>query len=168
MGAGVHGGFGATKGSYHNKKITEKTVKNQKSPNYTREQLIDFLVGKTPQSTKIAEDIKNGKIMLSVLGDEFFDRAFTDGKKAIALAKGNKIYLRRSSASIFSDMVHEGTHALDYLSGIPESQISTWKGEIRAYTAEHHFQKAAGLTVEHANEDDIQVFVWSNYKNGGN
>lgn len=43
----------------------------------------------------------------------------------------------------------------------------TWNGEIRAYTAEHHFQKASGLTVEHANEDDIRVFVWSNYKNGG-
>ncbi len=167
MGAGVHGGFGATAGSYHNKLVNEKSTKSTKPANYTREQLIGFLVGKTPQSSKIAEDIEKGRIKLSVLGDELFNRYFTDGEKAVALARGNKIYVRKSSSSIFSDMVHEGTHALDFLAGVPENKISSWNGEIRAYIAEHHFQKAAGLTIEFVNEDDIRVHVWSNYKNGG-
>ncbi len=164
MGAGYHGGFGSTLGS--NKVYSEVGEKNCKI-NYTREELIAFLEGKTAQSSEIAENIKKGYIKMSILGDELFERAFGVNKDIAGLAIENKIYLRKSSISIHSDIVHEGTHAMDFLNGIPYETISSWDGEIKAYTAEHHFQKAAGLTIEFQDEDDIRVHVWKNYKRRG-
>lgn len=41
-------------------------------------------------------------------------------------------------------------------------------GRISCVNAEHYFQKAAKLTLEFENEDDIKVHVWKNYpKRGG-
>ena len=164
MGAGIHGGFGATMGSAKlNNGYSTKSV----NKSITKDQLLDFLDGKTAHSSQIADRIRKGEIKVSVLGDELFDRYFGVNRDVLGLAYGNKIYLRRSSSSIFSDLVHEGTHALDFLSGIPERKISGWEGEIKAYTAEHHFQKASGLLIQFSNEDDISVHVWSNYKKEG-
>lgn len=164
MGAGYHGGFGATKGS---SKISNEGFQNSSGNNFTREQLIDFLEGKTSQSSEIADKIRKGEIKLSVLGDELFERAFGVNRDVVGIAIDNKIYLRRTSSTIHSDMVHEGIHALDFLKGMPYEKISSWDGEIRAYTAEHHFQKAAGLAVQFTNEDEIKVHVWKNYKKKG-
>lgn len=162
MGSGYHGGFGATKGS-SNKVGYQKA----QGSNYTREQLIDFLDGKTTQSSAIADKIRRGEIKLSVLGDELFERAFGVSHDVVGIAIDDKIYLRRNSGTIYSDIVHEGTHAMDYLNGLPHDKISSWDGEIKAYTAEHHFQKASGLAVQFTNEDEIRVHVWSNYKKKG-
>ena len=164
MGAGYHGGFGATKGSA---KIYEDGYQKVQGRDYTRDHLIDFLDGKTTQSSAIANKIRKGEIKLSVLGDELFERAFGVNGGVVGIAIDNKIYLRRNSGTIHSDMVHEGTHAMDFLKGVPYEQISSWEGEIRAYTAEHHFQKASGLAIQFVNEDEIQVHVWSNYKKKG-
>lgn len=46
---------------------------------------------------------------------------------------GNQIYVRRGSASVFSDVVHEGIHVIDFLDGIDERTISSWAGETKAY-----------------------------------
>ena len=164
MGSGYHGGFGATKGS---SKVYRDGYQKNYGINYTREQLIDFLDGKTAQSSEIAIKIRNGEIKLSVLGDELFERAFGVNQDVVGIAIDDKIYLRRNSGTIYSDIVHEGTHAMDYLNGLPYDRISSWEGEIKAYTAEHHFQKASGLAVEFANEDEIKVHVWSNYRKKG-
>lgn len=164
MGAGYHGGFGATSG----KKTALKTggVTSVKQ-NYTREQLLTFIDGVTKHSSEIVANINAGNIKLSFIGDELFERAFGVSSDVTGLAIDNKIYIRKSSITIHSDMVHEGTHALDYLRGISYSERAGWAGEIRAYTAEHHFQKAANITLEFANEDDIRVHVWKNYKRRG-
>lgn len=164
MGAGYHGGFGATKG---NSKIYKDGYQKSQGKSYTREQLVDFLDGKTTQSSEIADKIRKGEIKLSVLGDELFERVFGVNSDVVGIAIDNKIYLRRNSSTIHSDMVHEGTHAMDYLKGLPYEKISSWEGEIKAYTAEHHFQKASGLAVQFTNEDDIKIHVWSNYKKKG-
>ncbi len=164
MGAGYHGGFGSTHGS---KKITKEATNKANNANYTKEELIAFLEGKTTQSSEIAENIRKGKIKISILGDELFERAFGVDKDVAGLAIENKIYLRKSSVSIHSDIVHEGTHAMDFLKGVPYEKISSWDGEIKAYTAEHHFQKASGLAIEFTDEDDIKVHVWKNYKREG-
>ena len=119
------------------------------------------------QSSAIANKIRKGEIKLSVLGDELFERAFGVNGDVVGIAIDNKIYLRRNSGTIHSDMVHEGTHAMDFLKGVPYEQISSWEGEIRAYTAEHHFQKASGLAVQFTDEEEIKVHVWSNYKRKG-
>ncbi len=165
MGAGYHGGFGATKGS---SKLYKDGYQRASGNNFTREQLVDFLDGKTPHSSEIAEKIRKGEIKLSVLGDELFERAFGVNRDVAGIAIDNKIYLRKNSASIHSDIVHEGTHAMDFLKGLPYEKISSWEGEIKAYTAEHHFQKASGLAIEFTDEDDIKVHVWKSYnKRGG-
>ena len=161
MGAGYHGGFGATKGS---SKVYKDGYEKSQGQNYTREQLIDFLDGKTAQSSAIANEIRNKGILLSVLGDELFERALGANSDVVAMAIDDKIYLRKNSATIHSDMVHEGTHALDASNGVPYEIISSWDGEIKAYTAEHHFQKASGLAVQFADEEEIKMHVWSNYK----
>ncbi len=164
MGAGFHGGFGATKGS---SKVFKEGYQSTQKNNFTRDQLIDFLDGKTNQSSVIADKIRKGQIKLSVLGDELFERAFGVNHEVVAIAIDNKIYIRKNSGTIHSDIVHEGTHAMDFLSGLPYEKISSWEGEIKAYTAEHHFQKASGLAVQFTNEDDIKVHVWSNYRKKG-
>ena len=164
MGAGYHGGFGATKGS---SKVLKKGYQSSGEQNYTKEQLVDFLDGKTSQSSEIADKIRKGEIKLSVLGDELFERAFGVNSDVVGIAIDNKIYIRRNSSTIHSDMVHEGTHAMDFLKGLPYEKISSWDGEIKAYTAEHHFQKASGLAVQFTNEDEIKVHVWKNYRKKG-
>ena len=164
MGAGYHGGFGATKGS---SKMNKDDYRKSQINNYTREQLIDFIDGKTTQSSVIADKIRKGEIKLSVLGDELFERAFGVSRDVVGIAIDNKIYIRRNSSTIHSDIVHEGTHAMDYLNGLPYERISSWDGEIKAYTAEHYFQKASSLVVQFINEDEIKVHVWANYKKKG-
>ena len=87
-------------------------------------------------------------------------------KKTIAVTIGKQIYLRGSSASIISDLVHEGTHVLDTLAGISIRNISTWPGEIRAYKAEREFQMLTKRELNFKTEDDLYVHVWQNYERG--
>ena len=164
MGAGYHGGFGNTKGS--NPAFKSFYQKGENGA-VTKEQLLDFINGVTPESSEIAKGIMNGTIKLNVLGDKLFEEYLGVGDDVAGATVGNQIYLRRSSSSIHSDFVHEGKHALDFLSGIPTSEISSWDGEIRAYTAEHFFQKAKGIQADFSDEDDIMVYVWRYYEKGG-
>lgn len=73
----------------------------------------------------------------------------------------------KNSNTIHSDIVHEGTHAVDYLSGLSYDKISSWNGEIKAFTAEHHFQKASGLKLQFDSENEIKIHVMNNYKKKG-
>ena len=61
MGAGFHGGFGATKGS---SKLLKNGYQKSDGRDYTREQLLNFLDGKTAQSSEIADKIRKGNIKL--------------------------------------------------------------------------------------------------------
>ena len=45
--------------------------------------------------------------------------------------------------------------------------FTSWTGEYKAYVAEHKFQKAKGLKLEFANEDEIKVHIALNYKKKG-
>ena len=76
---------------------------------------------------------------------------------------GNQIYVRNSSASIFSDVVHVGIHAIDFLNGIDETIISSWVGETSAYEAEREFQLFKGFETQFISEEDMMVHIWSNY-----
>ena len=68
---------------------------------------------------------------------------------------------------MYSDVVHEGTHALDYLSGVDERTIGSWTGEIRAYMAEREFQIKSGMTVQFSDIQDMMVHIWSFYPRDG-
>ena len=164
MGSGYHGGFGDTLGK---KYLYKNGRQNYIRANYTKEQLLESIEGKTKQATKIANSIRNGRILMSVIGNELFDRAFGVNSNVIGLAIENKIYLRRDSISIYSDMIHEGTHALDYTNGIEFNEISSYEGEMRAFKAEHEFQKAVGIKPDFKNEEEIKVYVLVNYGKKG-
>ena len=164
MGAGYHGGFGTTYGSKRALKTGRVTLVNQ---NITRGKLLEAIGGVTNHSSDIATNINLGNIKLNVIGDELFERVFGVSRDVKGLAINNKIYVRKNSMSLYSDVIHEGTHALDYLRGVSFADRAGWSGEIRAYTAEHNFQKAAKLEVEFKDENDIRVHVWQNYSRKG-
>lgn len=130
----------------------------------TREMIIEQLDGVTNQSTKIAEGLRNGDIKLNVLGDELFDM-YTGATDAKALQVGNQMYVRSSSQPIVSDIVHEGTHIIDYNNKFGMSGVSSWSWEKRAYYYERQFQINSGLKPDFNNLNDMQVHIWSNYKN---
>lgn len=163
MGTGIHGGFGNTNGS---KRSEKKGTLIQTKLTHTRESLIKELHGYTEISTMIAEGLKNHDIHLNVLGDKLFEEYLGYDKKTVAVTIGKQIYLRGSSASIISDLVHEGTHVLDILAGINIKNIRTWPGEIRAYKAEREFQKKTNRKLDFKTEDDLYVHVWQNYERG--
>jgi hypothetical protein len=131
--------------------------------------IAEALDGHTLQSTKIAEAIKSGDIQVSVLGDELFERAVlskSDPIDTVAMAYGNKIYLRRSSTNILSDTVHEGTHGLDYLNGFGlQSPKNVWDWEKRAFFYEHQFQKATGTKPDFASPKEMMQHIRENYQN---
>lgn len=79
--------------------------------------------------------------------------------RQLRFALGDNIYLNRKSASLLSDSVHEGTHALDFLDDVPYEQ---W--EKRAYMAERQFQKASGRRVDFESIDDMDRFIQGNYE----
>ena len=163
MGAGYHGGFGKTHGS--GIKVSYKLgPKGEGYKNYTREDLVNYIDGVTEESTAIAKGIRNGTVKVNVLGDRLFEEYLGASPDTVAMAIGNQIYLRNSSINIYSDMVHEGTHAMDYIHGIKESVTSSWVGETRAYSAERKFQIAKGGHIDFANENDMMVHIWKNYK----
>lgn len=164
MGAGYHGGFGNTKGSFKAQKTGYQ--KNGKGIR-DKDQLFNSVNGVTVQASEIVQNVISGKIKLTILGDRLFEEYLGEDEKTAGVAIGNRIYLRQSSVSIFSDFVHEGTHAMDYITKVWDKMNVVTK-EMRAYKQEHEFQKAAGIPLEFANEDEIRIHVYLNYgKKGG-
>ena len=161
MGAGYHGGFGATAGKilYRN-----DAGRENRKLNFSREDFLKLLDGITPQSTAVVQGKKDRKILMSILGDDLFENWLGVGRDTMAVARGNKIFLRYQSKSMSSDAVHEGTHAIDYITGVSPIMGSTIENELHAYREEHKFQKAAGLPLEFANDDEIIVHVFLNYR----
>ena len=95
----------------------------------TKDDIIKILDGKTMQSTKIANSLKTGEIKLNVLGDELFEWYLGVDKSVVALQVGNQIYVRKGSQSMFSDLVHEGTHVIDYINKFGVDGTSRWSWE---------------------------------------
>jgi len=124
----------------------------------TKADIIADLSTGTIQSQRIAQAMERGKIGVNILGDELFEKAYRfrggigDPSVVDAFAYGQQIYLRRGSSDIFRDAVHEGTHALDYVSGFRGSNIQ-W--EKRAYFYERQFQLYKGRPTEFKRLTDI-------------
>lgn len=132
--------------------------------NYTKEELLNGLLNVTDKSNEIAKRIKEKNIKLSVIGDELFENYLGVGKDVIAMQVGNNIYVRKSSKTILSDIVHEGTHASDFYTGISQKDISSIKGEIKAYTEEYYYQKKKYGKTSFSSIDEIKAHVHNNYK----
>ena len=136
---------------------------NQVEQNFTREDIISSLDGVTDKSAEIANALKNKEIGLNVLGDELIERYYGYDLDTVAFQEGKQIYVRSSSSSLISDVVHEGTHAIDFSQDISQKIISSRAGEYKAYSAERLFQIEAGMPVDFMSEDDMLVHIWSNY-----
>ncbi len=126
--------------------------------------LIQALRGTTVKADAIANGIVNGNIKVNLLGDEMFGKAYSlyggEGAAPQAFALENQIYMRRASASIFSDTVHEGTHALDAIQKFPGSN---WMWESKAYFYERQFQQATGRAVDFPTNRSMWDHVYKNY-----
>lgn len=167
MGTGYHGGFGATKGSAYKRSST-----NSPAPIITRvirkQDIIDALMGVTEMSTTIAKSIESKHIGVNILGDDLFDSTLDrnkikDPKTVKGYQAGNQMYIRRSAIQGFGIFVHEGIHAYEYSKKIPQSEISSRKGERRAYWYEHEYQTKKGEHVDYKDYDEIVIHVNLNY-----
>jgi len=120
--------------------------------------------GTTLQADRVVSKIRSGDIGVNILGDDLFDRFLgTD----LAVARGPQIYLRQSSANIFSESVHEGTHALDFLNryGFGGTK-SVWQWENRAWFYERQFQLSTGSPVDFPNFEDMMQHIQNSYRRG--
>lgn len=137
-----------------------------KIKNITKTDIINSIDGVTETSTQIADQIRKKKIGINILSDEMFNKYTGSDSLTRACQIKNQIYLRKNdpASEIFSNVVHEGTHALDFCANIPQAVISSWTGEERAYTEERLFQIAAGLPIEFKTVEDMMVHIWMSYK----
>jgi hypothetical protein len=120
--------------------------------------IIEDLSTGTSQSKRIAQAMQRGDIGVNILGDEMFEKAYRyreggdDVEDVVAFAYGRRVYFRKGSSSIFSDAVHEGTHALDDLNNL-RWDAHLW--EKRAYFYEYTFQLWKGRPREFGNLVEI-------------
>ena len=87
------------------------------------------------------------------------------GKNVLGREVKERIYDRRNSEHILSDIIHEGTHALDYNRHYGINGLSLWSWEKRAYFYERQFQIATKSKIDFLTINDMLVHIWSNYKN---
>ena len=132
---------------------------------FTRDEILELIEGKTRQATKIARAIRNKKIELNFLGDKWFEEYLGVDNNVKGVAIDNKIYLRKNCNQLLSDIIHEGTHALDYINKFGFNGLSQWAWEKRAYFYERQFQISTGIEVNHATIHDMLMHIWMNYKN---
>jgi len=59
-----------------------------------------------------------------------------------------------------TDVIHEGTHAVDYVEGY---EGDTFDSERRAYRNEHDFQRDKGMDLDFENHDEIDNHINDNY-----
>lgn len=137
----------------------------QGTSTFTRDEIPGLIEGKTRQATKIARAIRNKKIELNFLGDKWFEEYLGVDNNVKGVAIDNKIYLRKNSNQLLSDIIHEGTHALDYINKFGFNGLSQWAWEKRAYFYERQFQISTGIEVNHATIHDMLMHIWMNYKN---
>jgi hypothetical protein len=133
----------------------------------TRLQLANDIDGITAESSSIAREIRAGRIGVNILGNDMFAKAYNRHagtlvgvNDTIAFAFRDQMYVRRSSATILSDTVHEGKHVLDHLGGF-QGTLQQW--ERRAWFAEREYLSRLGLPMPHRSARDLLLDVWRNY-----
>ena len=78
------------------------------------------------------------------------------------------IYMRRNSASLYSDTVHEGVHAIDMNNRFGFNPLKTTRDwEFRAYDAEREFQLATTGRAQYPTATSIMNHINGNYSNPG-
>lgn len=140
-----------------------KTVDTEK---LTREAVAEVLGQTTLQGGKIADGIRKGAVKMNLLGKELYEKTLKkfgiDPKveSVQALAYKDQIYVQRDNAEVFRDIVHEGTHALDYLD---DYQGSVYQWERRAFYFEQQFQKWVDRPLEFEDMNDMMKAIYELY-----
>jgi hypothetical protein len=128
-----------------------------------QQELVEGLLGTTEQAERIARAMESGEIKVFVLGAKSLQTLYEykgGHRSAWAFCQGNEVYLRADSPTMLGDLVHEGTHALDYVAGL---DLSQQRLEVRAYWHEREFQLATGMPVAFKSVAALLVFVYRNY-----
>jgi hypothetical protein len=133
------------------------------------DEILDALTNTTKKADEIAEAIRNKNIkVIFVNNDELFERTYIgldgtrDPKLVQAFCDERTIYLRGpSSASV---IVHEGTHALDYIKMLPmETIVEKAAYEIRAHMHERAYSIFIGEDPYFKTALDILNHIRTNY-----
>jgi hypothetical protein len=115
--------------------------------------------------------IEEGKLKIKILDDTKFDDlcikfgdTLEEAQKTAAFCIKNKTYFRSSTSieSFMSEIVHEGTHVLDNLSGFIGD---VYQIEKRAFFHERAFQHAVGIEKDFDKIEDMVNFIYIEYKN---
>lgn len=134
----------------------------------TKTDIINEINGVTGKSTDVAQMIQQGKLKVNLLGDELYTRYYGDRIAHCEFASNGELnlYLRRNSASLLEDVVHEGTHGIDMYNKFGSNPLLTTRTwEFRAYQAEGEFQRAIGKTVQYPTGQSIMNHITNNYPN---
>ena len=143
------------------------------------------LRGTTEQANKVADIIDSGKMKFAIWDDAKFVKYLTDtgdtldeAIKTAAFTELDVTFYRASKSigEFMSEIVHEGTHALDNLkiekllkSGKTQKEIDAifgnqWSVEKRAYFYERAFQIATEIEVDFESIDDMLLHIFTEYK----
>ena len=142
----------------------------QGSAGVTRQSVVRGLMGHTAQGDEIAAGIECGNIRLNVLGGELFEKAYRlrGGTETIApraFQWANSIYVRRGSSHLLSDVVHEGTHAMDVIFRLVKVPYDTnpYIWEQRAHDAAREFEMAIRGVVEFPKIEEMMRHIFRRY-----
>ena len=143
----------------------DSAIKALRNSSY-KKKIIPLIDGKTRQSTKIADALRKDKIKLHIMEDKEFETIFKVDRITRAIAIDNHMFIRKKSKRILSNVIHEGTHALDYIHKYAyRHSKSVWSREKRAYFFERQFQIATGRKVRFETIDDMLVHIQKYYPN---
>ena len=103
--------------------------------------------------------MSSGRINLEVLEDIRFENAYRslggEGTAPAAFSYNNNVFVKATSSTPLSDVVHEGTHAIQYL-----NKSSNYRQviEIQAHMHERFFRKSIGLGSRFSNES-LEAYI---------
>ncbi|SNR13952.1 hypothetical protein [Tenacibaculum jejuense] len=146
-----------------------KKWKGKSIANLTKKEIVKNLQGFTEQANRIAKLIDDGEMVIKILEDTDFEQILMDfgdtldeAKATAAFNIGDENYFRASKPvdEFMSEIVHEGTHTLDNLSGF---KGDVYQLEKRAFFHERAFQKAVKINVDHEEINDLLDFIYLNY-----
>lgn len=108
------------------------------------------------------DQVNQIKDLVKNKGYSLFDIIPEDAITAAAYANEDVMFFRASTSvpAFLNEIVHEGTHAIDYLNNVPNTN-RLW--EIRARTFEREFQLTTGQTPDFATIKDMLEFIILNY-----
>lgn len=142
------------------KKWSGKSIKS-----LTLTEIADNLKGFTEQSNKIAKMIEEENVLINILDDSVFIKKYEDlgglaedAEFIDAFAYGVETYYKSTTPidRFLSEVVHECTHAKDYLDGLKDID-NIWEKRARFY--ERAFQIATGQEKDFETIKEILDFI---------